>query len=640
MPKTLHLTGTVNLAAARKGPPRASILAYNGGPMRVGGWGRVVVDLAGLSVPDQVPLLADHRAELSGIIGHARPAIAAGRLLAEGTVSEATEAARQVVALAKEGLSWQASVGLDVSASRPIKANTPVVVNGRTITEAAPYTLITASALKEITVTALAADGTTSVSIAAKRPSTRSITMTFEQWLSANGWDVDGLSDTQRASLKAAYDAQNASPPVDPTQDMRAEAARLAGVRAACVDHPAIEARAISEGWTVADTELHVLRARRPTPPAGHRGNVAPTGNVLEAALCLHLGAADVAERQYDERTVQAARDMRVRHTMDIVEHGLRANHIEPRGGPQEILRASWSTNTIGGILSNVANKVLLDQYRMFPSIAKRVSKKLSAANFKEHTGFRLTGANTLMEEVGAAGEIKHGSLAEASYTYRIATYAKMFGLTRQDIVNDDLGALNEVPRLIARGAALKLESLFWTLVLANTGSFFSQGNGNYFGGADSALSAESLGTAVKMLRSMTDAEGEPVMLTPKSLVTPPELEVVANALYSSLNIVVAGQTDVSTPDGNVFAGKYKPETVPHLSNASYSGYSSTAWYLFCDPGDTPAFGVSFLNNVEFPTIETADADFNKLGIQFRGYHDFGVCQIDTKGAIKSKGAE
>ncbi len=463
-------------------------------------------------------------------MGHARPTIAAGRLLAEGTVSEATETAKQVVALAKEGLAWQASVGLDVVASRPVKANTPVVVNGRTITEAEPFTLITRASLKEITVTALAADGTTSVSIAAKRPSTRSITMTFEQWLSANGWDVDGLSDTQRASLQAAYDAQNASSPADPTQDMRLEAARLAGIRAICRNHPEIEAEAIEGGWSKADCELAILRAGRTKPPMSSRGRgVAATENTLEAALCLHLGAADVAERQFDERTLEAARGLRIRHTMDIVEHSLRANHVEPRGGPNEILRASWSTNTIGGILSNVANKVLLDQYRMFPSIAKRVSKKLSAANFKEHTGFRLTGANTLLEEVGSAGEIKHGSLAEASYTYRIATYAKMFGLTRQDIINDDLGALNEVPRLIARGAALKLESLFWTLVLANTGSFFSKANGNYFDGADSALSAGSLGTAVQMLRSMTDAEGEPVMLTPKSLAVPPELEAVAD---------------------------------------------------------------------------------------------------------------
>ncbi len=36
------------------------------------------------------------------------------------------------------------------------------------------------------------------------------------------------------------------------------------------------------------------------------------------------------------------------------------------------------------------------------------------------------------------------------------------------------------------------------------------------------------------------------------------------------------------------------------------------------------------------PTIETAEADFNVLGIQMRGYHDFGVAKQDagaTRGA-------
>ena len=37
-------------------------------------------------------------------------------------------------------------------------------------------------------------------------------------------------------------------------------------------------------------------------------------------------------------------------------------------------------------------------------------------------------------------------------------------------------------------------------------------------------------------------------------------------------------------------------------------------------------------------TIETADADFNVLGIQMRGYHDFGVALQDPKGGVKSKG--
>jgi hypothetical protein len=47
---------------------------------------------------------------------------------------------------------------------------------------------------------------------------------------------------------------------------------------------------------------------------------------------------------------------------------------------------------------------------------------------------------------------------------------------------------------------------------------------------------------------------------------------------------------------------------------------------------------VAFLNGQEAPTIETADADFNVLGVQMRGYHDFGVALQDPRAAIKCKG--
>ena len=47
---------------------------------------------------------------------------------------------------------------------------------------------------------------------------------------------------------------------------------------------------------------------------------------------------------------------------------------------------------------------------------------------------------------------------------------------------------------------------------------------------------------------------------------------------------------------------------------------------------------VAFLNGQEAPTIETAEADFNVLGVQMRGYHDFGVALQDFRGGVKSKG--
>jgi hypothetical protein len=47
---------------------------------------------------------------------------------------------------------------------------------------------------------------------------------------------------------------------------------------------------------------------------------------------------------------------------------------------------------------------------------------------------------------------------------------------------------------------------------------------------------------------------------------------------------------------------------------------------------------VAFLNGQEAPTIESAEADFNVLGVQMRGYHDFGVNLQDNRGGVKSAG--
>ncbi|HPD31737.1 MAG TPA: hypothetical protein PLL20_17230, partial [Phycisphaerae bacterium] len=70
----------------------------------------------------------------------------------------------------------------------------------------------------------------------------------------------------------------------------------------------------------------------------------------------------------------------------------------------------------------------------------------------------------------------------------------------------------------------------------------------------------------------------------------------------------------------------------------SISGTSAKAWYLLADPDDLPVIEVAFLNGQQTPTVERADADFNVLGIQFRGYFDFGVALQDYRAGVKMKG--
>jgi hypothetical protein len=90
----------------------------------------------------------------------------------------------------------------------------------------------------------------------------------------------------------------------------------------------------------------------------------------------------------------------------------------------------------------------------------------------------------------------------------------------------------------------------------------------------------------------------------------------------------------------NPYQGRFRAEVSRYLSNSHYTGHSSKAWYLLSDPNDLPVIEVAFLNGQESPTIESAEADFSVLGVQLRGYHDFGCALQDPRGGVKSKGEQ
>ena len=123
----------------------------------------------------------------------------------------------------------------------------------------------------------------------------------------------------------------------------------------------------------------------------------------------------------------------------------------------------------------------------------------------------------------------------------------------------------------------------------------------------------------------------------PAILLVPTALSAIGSQLFKSLEM---RDTTANTkfPVSNSHQGKFRVEVSRYLGNAKYPGFSAKAWYLLAEPTDLPVIEVAFLNGQEAPTIETAEADFNVLGVQMRGYHDFGVALQDPRGGVKAKG--
>jgi len=650
-PGALSIEAAADEQESADGPPklpRFSMVAYTGGPMRIAGWRHpVVVDLAGLAIPSQNrPIRFGH--DMQSGVGHSDSIrVHDGTLLAAGVVSRDTSAAKEIVASARNGFPWQASLGAAVEEFEFVRANQKAIVNGREF--AGPLNVVRKSVLGEISFVDLGADGQTSASVAAAAS-------TEEEQTDMDTDDVttETTDGAERAESKPADTPVRAPQPAyaGPTADqIRADAAaesdRIAEIRKYLAGrHPEIEARGIREGWDRERCELEVLREDRPTAPAAHVVDNSVDARTLEAA-CLMTAGLQRVENLFDDQTLDAAH-RRFRGAIGLQELLLEAawangftgrNFREARTvlrfAFQPHLEAGFSTVDIGGILSNVANKFLLEGFFSVERTWRNICAVRNVSDFKTVTSYRLVGKDQY-EQVAPGGELKHGTLGEEQYSNKADTFGLMLTIDRRDIINDDLGAITTVPRKLGRGSGLKINDVFWTTFM-NNAAFFTAGNKNYIEGATTALSIDGLTTGEVTFMDQVDTDGKPIGIMPAILLVPTALSAVGTQLFKSMEL---RDTTASTkyPVSNPHQGKFRVEVSRYLSNSQYTGNSSKAWYLLADPNDLPVIEVAFLNGQESPTIETADADFNVLGIKLRGYHDFGAAKQDGRAGLKSKG--
>jgi hypothetical protein len=665
---------TLSAAAAADGEatklPTIQMAAYNGGAMDVGWSLPVVIDLRGLDISGRSrPLLKDHDA--GQVVGHTTDVrkVDGRSLMLDGVVSGTGPAAREVVANAGNGFPWQASVGVATRNYEYVREGSTANANGQEF--AGPLYIVRKGVLAEVSVVAIGADSTTHTSIAARNHNQGETDMDFDAWIEAKGFDSDTITDEQRVTLKAAFDAeQETGEPAgaDPVLEFRkaqaAETRRIADIRAKCAGaHSEIEARAIADGWTVEAAELAVLRAERakaPQAPAGHaRGGGAPAirARAITASLAMRAGVPEESvakERGMTDQVMEAALSRDVRR---IGLHGLMHECIQAAGGhapygqvDSDFIRAAFEANqrliasggfsglSLTNILGAVANKVALNAFESIEMVATRFAHLHDASDFKTYTVCRLM-ENGSFQKVGPGGELKHGSFSEDAYTNRVETRGQILTLTRQDIINDDLGLFARIMGALGRNAALALETDAFTELMANTGSFFSSGNGNYISGSGTVLGIDGFTQLEQKMLDMKDSSGKPILMTPKKLVVPTSLKVTADLLMKELRVNETTTADKGRPAANPHAGKCEVLASPFINSAAITGNSSTAWFLFGDPDVAPALQIAYLRGQRTPTIESGDTDFDTLGMSWRGYFDFKAKLMDPRGACMSKGA-
>ena len=474
--------------------------------------------------------------------------------------------------------------------------------------------------------------------------------------------DTDGVGEpaqTEEKDMSQEQQKPEATPAIDPkaveAKAVEMERARVKAIREICgEDYAEIGTKAIDEGTSVDAVKDEVLKAVRESRPQAPAAIVRdPVGGevkakAIEAAACMAGGvAAETLVKEYGEKVVEEAGKMKAFDLGVMISETAKLAGYEgetrTKTHAPEMLRhifspmqKGFSTLSLPGIFSNVANKVGLAAFNAVESGWRSIAKTRNVTDFKTVTSYRLTGDNR-MTRIAPDGEIPHGGFGEESFTNKAETYGRMLSITRQDIINDDLDALTAAPQMLFRGAALELNRIFWSIFMDN-GTFFTGARGNFADGTATALSVDSLTAAETLFLNQTDADGYPLGVEPAILVVPNALQVHANHLMASTFLNETTTADTPAPGSNPHAGKYQVVRSSYLSNANISGNSAVKWYLLANPMDMAVIEAAFLNGQQTPTIEQAEANFNTLGIQMRGYFDFGVALQDYRGGVAMKG--
>lgn len=294
------------------------------------------------------------------------------------------------------------------------------------------------------------------------------------------------------------------------------------------------------------------------------------------------------------------------------------------------ILRAANTTSDFPKLLEAAANKLLLARYTTAMPTYQAIAARRDLTDFKTTKLLRVGDFPTLLayQEDGA---IQAGTINEGRETVILGSFGRILRLSRQAIVNDDLGAFDSVMGSIGLVVSRFENATFWAMKAANSGNgpkladnvnFFNSAHGN-LAGAGAAVDVTTLGAGRAAMRKQADLDGNKLNIAPSIILNGPDTET---AIEQYLAPIVAAEGAKVNP----FASKLQ-----QVTEASITG---NAWELYASPSELPAFNYGYLADAPGPRVMTEEP-FNVDGMAFRVTLDFYAGAVDYRAGYRNPGA-
>lgn len=324
---------------------------------------------------------------------------------------------------------------------------------------------------------------------------------------------------------------------------------------------------------------------------------------------------------------------------LDIARASLQAAGIRTAGMDQMAIVAAaftQSTSDFPVILENTMHKTLLAAYARAALTWQRFCATGSVSDFRAHTRYR-TGSFGALDSKNELGEFKNKTIPDGEKaSISAATKGNIINLSREAIINDDMGAFIGLSADLGRAAARTVEVGVYALLAENAGLGPTMGDGKTLFHADhgnlTAAAAISMvaidADRVAMARQKDISGNDYLDLRPSVLLVPIGLGGTARTINTA-------EFDPDT------ANKLqKPNMVRGLFSDIVDSprLTGTRRYLFADAMEAPTIEVAFLDGAQEPVLEQ-EVGFTVDGTRFKVRLDYGIAAVDYRGAVTNAGA-
>lgn len=398
--------------------------------------------------------------------------------------------------------------------------------------------------------------------------------------------------------------------------------------------------RMIEDGLSVEQAAIRMvdaLAARTPKPPAGptvevRQDNTDPALIIGAMSDALALRAMPGSFKPENDRYREFAS---LRPTDMLMELAVaRGERVTARDRNMLVERSFHTTSDFPLLLEAAGNKMLMAGFAAAMPSYRTFFAQRSFNDFKAHK-FLMAGDFPALAELTEGANITAGTISEKRESITPKTYARQVRITRQALVNDDLGAFTDFGAMIGRRVADYENALAYALVntASGDGPTLSTGSAAVFGtgatrvnkaSSGGAISETTLDTGYAGIMAQTSVDGIKLNLQPRILLT--------GAAYRGLALRYT--TRVINPDSGANVGLYS-DLMP-VADANVTG---NRWYLFADPAAAPVYVYGYVNGQTAPQVRVHRYVPGTDGMAVEVVHDFAVGAVDHRGGWFNAGA-